>query len=293
MIERVRTWMDDEASGQARGVVLLIAALMIIPFVDAIAKHLNFTYSPLFVAWARYLAAVLIVVPLAVARLGPRAFPRTGFGAHLLRTAFLVAAMTLHFIAITTIPLATALGAYFISPIIAALLAAFVLGERLTVRRGLAAVLGFVGALLIVRPGGEIEPGTLLAIVGGGLFACYIVATRAAALTAPALATLAFQNVFGALLLTPFAIVWWSWPDAGALLLMLLMGAVSSLSHLLSISAFRHAEASTLAPLYYVEIIGTTSVGYLVFGEFPDAVVWAGTAVIVASGLLVVRERRR
>lgn len=288
----MRAWMSDEASGQARGVVLLVAALLIIPLVDAIAKHLNFTYSPIYVAWGRYAAAALIVMPLAYWRLGPRALPRTGFGAQLLRTAFLVAAMTIHFVAITTIPLATALGAYFVSPIIAALLAALVLGERLTMRRGVATVLGFAGAMLIVRPGGEIETGTLLALLGGGLFACYIVATRAAALTAPALATLAFQCLFGTVLLTPFAFFFWSWPDAEVIFLMLLMGAISSLSHLLSISAFRHAEASTLAPLYYVEIVGTTTVGYLFFGEFPDAVVWAGIAVIIASGLIVVSERR-
>ena len=278
--------------GPLPGILLMALAMLLIPLVDGLAKHLSASHSPLFISWARYAAACLFVLPTAVALHGRRALPRSGLGPHVLRTAFLMAAMTLYFLAIARIPLATAISAYFIGPIVASLLAVLILGERLTLRKGLALLLGFSGALLILRPGQAVSPGILLAMGSGVFFALYLIATRLASRNSDPVKTLAFQCLLGAALLTPQALWSWALPPPEELPLFLAMGLLSAASHVLSIAAFRHAEASTLAPLVYLELVATAAVGFFFFGEVPGLFVWCGAAVIVAGGLLLIHRPR-
>jgi drug/metabolite transporter (DMT)-like permease len=268
-------------------------AMLSIPLVDGLAKYLSAGHSPLYVAWARYAVAAALVLPLAVALRGRRALPRRNLGPHVLRTVFLMAAMSCYFVAIAEIPLATAISAYFVGPIVATVLAVIVLRERMTARKGAALVLGFAGTMLIVQPGGAVEPGILLALAAGCFFACYMIATRLASQSSDPLATLAFQCLVGALILTPQALLTWSVPLASELWLFALMGLFSVTSHILSITAFRYADASTLAPLVYLELVGSAAVGFLVFDELPDLLVWIGAGVIVASGMLLIRREPR
>lgn len=273
------------------GVVLMVLAMLSIPLVDGAAKYLSGTHSPLYVSWARYAAACLVVLPLAMARHGRQFLPRAQVGAHLVRTVCLVAAMTCYFVAIASIPLATAVSAYFVGPIIAMVLAVAFLGEALTTRKVVSLVLGFAGTLIIVRPAGGVEPGVLLAVAAGGFFALYMIATRQASRESDPVSTLAFQCLVGAALLTPQAAWTWSVPQGTEIWIVLGMGALSAGSHLLSITAFRFAEASTLAPLVYIELLGTAVIGYLVFAEVPDRYTWLGALAIVIGGVLLVPRR--
>ncbi len=273
------------------GIALMACAMLSIPLVDGLAKYLSGSYSPLFLAWARYAVASLIVLPIAAMMRAGSPFPKERQTSHLLRTICLVIAMTLYFLAIAQIPLATAVSAYFVGPIVAVALSLLVLKERLTLRKGLSLLLGFAGALVILRPGAVLEPGILLALGSGIFFAFYLIATRQAAQVSDPLKTLVFQCVVGALLLTPQAIVFWSTPALGDVLLFAALGALSVISHLLSIAAFRHAEASTLAPLVYLELIGAALVGYFAFNELPGAMTLAGAALIVAAGVLLLERR--
>jgi drug/metabolite transporter (DMT)-like permease len=275
------------------GIVLMACAMLSIPLVDGLAKYLSSSYSPLFLAWARYAVASLIVLPIAVMMRAGSPFPKERRTSHLLRTVCLVIAMTLYFLAIAQIPLATAVSAYFVGPIVAVALSLLVLKERVTPRKLASLVLGFVGAIVILRPGAAMEPGILLALGSGIFFAFYLIATRQAAQVSDPLTTLVFQSVVGALLLTPQAIVSWSMPALNDLLLFAALGAMSAISHLLSIAAFRHAEASTLAPLVYLELIGAALVGYLAFNEIPGATTLAGAALIVAAGVLLLERSRQ
>src|SRR5512134_2258016 len=102
-----------------KGIILMIVAMLSIPVVDGLAKHLSASYSPLFISWARYAVACGIVLPFAAALHGARVFPAERLTAHCLRSLFLVAAMTLYFLAIARIPVATAVSAYFVGPIVA------------------------------------------------------------------------------------------------------------------------------------------------------------------------------
>jgi drug/metabolite transporter (DMT)-like permease len=144
-----------------------------------------------------------------------------------------------------------------------------------------------------LRPGAVLEPGILLALGSGIFFAFYLIATRQAAQVSDPLRTPVFQCVVGAMLLTPQAIVFWSTPALGDVLLFAALGGLSVISHLLSIAAFRHAEASTLAPLVYLELIGAALVGYLAFNEIPGAATLAGAALIMAGGVLLLERRPR
>ena len=275
------------------GAMLMTAAMLVIPLVDGLAKYLSVDYSPLFLGWARYAVASGIVLPFAAARGGRRMFPTEQLAAHTLRTVFLVIGMTLYFLAVARIPLATVSSAYFVGPIVAVALAVIVLKETLTARKMLSLALGFAGSLVILKPGATIEPGIVMAFGAGLFFALYMIATRQASKDSDPLPTLAFQCVFGTLLLTPQAIWSWSTPAPADLIFFAGLGIFSAVGHLLSIAAFRLADASTLAPLVYIELIGAAAIGYFAFHEIPGPSTLIGAGLIVAAGLiLIVRSRR-
>lgn len=278
-------------SRQTTGIILMAVAMLSIPLVDGFAKHLSTSYSPLFISWARYAAACCIVLPIAAMRHGGGFLPRERLGAHTLRTLFLVISMTLYFLAIARIPLAMAISAFFVGPIAAVVLSVLVLKERLTTRKLLCLALGFGGALVILQPGGAaVDPGLLFAFGSGLFFAAYMIATRQASLRSDPIKTLAFQCVIGTLLLTPQAVWTWSTPLPGDLIFFIGLGLASASSHILSITAFRFADASTLAPLVYLELIGTSLIGFLIFQEVPGLATLIGAALIVGGGLVLVRR---
>lgn len=279
-------------SRRTQGVLLMTLAMLSIPLVDGLAKHLSAAYSPLFIGWARYAVASLIVVPISVALHGHSVFPTERVLSHVLRTLFLVVAMTLYFLAIARIPLATAASAFFVGPIVAVVMSVVMLGERMTMGKAIALALGAAGSVVILRPGGSTDPGIVLAFASGVLFAFYLIATRHAAQASAPLPTLAFQCVVGALLLTPQAVATWRVPAATDLWLFAGLGAFSAISHILSIAAFRFSDASTLAPLVYIELIGAALIGYVAFGEVPGLSTVVGAILIVAAGLVLVNQDR-
>ena len=132
------------------------------------------------------------------------------------------------------------------------------------------------------------QPALLLAFAAGILFAFYMITTRQAATQSDPVKTLAFQCAVGAALLTPQAVTSWSIPAWSDLLFFLGLGLFSAVAHLLSIAAFRMTEASTLAPLVYLELVGVAVFGYLVFDEVPGVATVLGAALIMAAGLMLV-----
>ncbi len=282
----------DPSSRPTAGIVLMTLAMLSIPAVDGLAKHLSADYSPLFIGWARYAVAALVVLPLAALRKGTPIFPAEGRPSHILRTLFLVISMTLYFLALARIPLATAISAFFIGPISAVVLSIFVLKERVTWPKFASLALGFLGALVMLRPGSEMNPGILLAFAAGLSFGIYVVTTRLAAQKSDPVSTLAFQCAAGTLLLTPQAIASWALPQWSDFGFFLALGMVSAVSHLLSIAAFRFAEASVLAPLVYLELIGAAAIGYYFFGEIPSIITVVGAGLIIAAGFVLLKGRR-
>jgi len=278
------------SSHPAKGIALMALAMLLIPIVDGIAKYLSAEYSPLFLSWARYAVASAIVLPAAAILRGRHFLPKERRKSHVTRTVCLVAAMTLYFLAIARIPLATAVSAYFVGPIIAVALSVIILKERLTRRKCVSLVLGFAGAIIILRPGTVIEPGILLALGAGLFFALYLVATRHASIASDLIETLAFQCVVGTILLIPQALLFWSTPTWEDLWFFVGLGGLSAVSHALAIAAFRFADVSSLSPLVYLELIGAAFIGYVMFNEVPHGFTIVGAAFIVFAGCLLLNS---
>nr|WP_282063936.1 EamA family transporter [Roseobacter litoralis] len=266
----------------------MAVAMLGVPVVDGIAKYLSDSYSPLFIGWARYAVASLFVLPLAYKYHGKRLFPDEQRFAHLVRTAFLVTAMTLYFLAIAHIPIALAVSAYFVGPIVAVVLSVLFLRETMTLRKLLSLGIGFVGSLVVRRPSGDIEEGVILAFGAGLFFGLYLIATRQASQHSDPIKTLAFQCVAGTVLLTPQAAFTFQVPEIEVLWLFLGLGLFSAIAHILTILAFRLADASTLAPLVYLELVGSAIIGFLIFREVPTLMTLIGAGLIIFAGLLLV-----
>ena len=209
---------------------------------------------------------------------------------HVFRTVFLVTAMTLYFLSIARLPLTTTASTFFVGPIMAAVLSVIVLKERLTSRKALSLTLGFVGSIVILRPGGSMDPGILLALGSGIFFAFYLIATRHAAQDSDPVKTLAFQCVLGMVLLTPKPRCPGRHPRR-TICSSSPAWACFAISHLLSIAAFRLADASTLAPLVYLELIGAALVGYVAFSEVPGVPTIVGAGLIIVAGLILLRPQ--
>ena len=270
------------------GIALIVGAMSVVPLMDAIAKALSADYPVLQVVWARYFFHLIILLPLVLVRFPGRQLipPRPLF--QILRGGFLLLSTIFFFAAISVIPLADAIALVFVSPLVVTALSPFVLGERVGFFRYSAVLIGFLGAIIIIRPGaGFLQWSALLAVAAGTIYAFYALTTRKLSGTAPPLLTLAYTALLGAVatsVVVPFVWVTPSLEDFGY---MLAMGAVAAVGHFMLIKGYEQASASLLAPYGYSEIVMATIVGYLAFGDFPDAWTWIGVAIVIGSGIII------
>lgn len=284
------------ASGDpVRGILLMVSAMMIVPFMDAFAKHLSGRYAVSQLVWSRFFFHFAILAPFVLYRHRLAALRPRQPVLQIVRGGFLLSATVLFFGAISVMPIANALALLFVSPMVVTALSPFVLGEEVGLRRWAAAIAGFGGALVILRPGlGVMQWGSLLAAGAGCSFAFYTLATRKLAGSAPPSVTLAYTAILGALVMSIAVVPDWITPRPADLAMMVAIGAIAAAGHFLLIRAFDHAPASLLAPYSYSEIVMATALGYVWFGDFPDGWTWTGIAVIVASGIYIsMRSRTR
>jgi drug/metabolite transporter (DMT)-like permease len=275
------------------GILLMIAAMSVVPFMDAIAKELSARLPVMQIVWARYFFHFCLILPVVLLRYGPRQLLPKRPALQLLRGALLLASTILFFAAIARMPLADALALVFVSPLVVTALSPWLLGESVGLRRRLAVIAGFLGAMLIVRPGvGSLQWPALLALGAGCVFGLYILSTRRLAGSAPPLVTLTYTAAVGALVMSFVAPAGWVTPSLADLAAMGLMGVIAAGGHFLLIKAFDYAPAALLAPFTYSEIVMTTLLGLVVFGDFPGPWTWAGIAILIGSGLYIsLRER--
>ena len=171
---------------------------------------------------------------------------------------------------------------------IVTLLSAFLLKEKVGIRRWSAVIIGFVGVLFVVRPGfNEINLATLTALACGICYAFYIISTRKLSNQDNPFLTLIFTGLTGSVIISLIVPFYWTWISVTQLILLISLAAIGTLAHFLLILSLKFAEASKLAPLAYSEIIMSIIIGYYFFGDFPDQWMWLGLIIIIASGVYI------
>ena len=276
--------------------MLMCAGVGLFPLMNAAVKLLTARYPVLEITWARFTGHLIVMLIVFLPQYGRRLIATRRPLVQLARSLLMLISNGVFVFAIGKVPLATASAIGFTSPLIVTALSVPLLREQVGWRRWSAVVVGFAGALLIIRPGHALaDPAVLLLLVSSGAYALYQIATRwVMAHDSPATGIIfaALIGSLGTTMALPFIFVMpqslFDWT------LFVSLGCLGGLGHYLVIKAFQAAPASVIAPLGYVELIGTAILGYLIFGNFPDALTWVGALIIIASGLYIAtRERRR
>lgn len=286
---------DRQRLRTMRGILCLLAGVSVVPVMDGIAKDLSASLPVIQITWARYIFNLAIILPFVFYFYGPRSLAVPHLKLQFLRGLVLVLATFSFFIVLSYLPIAETLALAFIYPMVVALFSPFFLGETVGWRRGLAVVVGFFGAVIIIQPGSDLfQPIAILGLVPGVMFAAYIILTRKLAGSAPPAVTLAYGASIGAVLTSLFVPFNWVPPEPHHWLMFISLGLIASFSHILMIKAYESAPASVLAPLGYAEMPCAILIGWLWFGDLPTAVAWLGIVIIVGSGIFISwRETRR
>lgn len=277
------------------GIAFMLGAMAVLPGIDVLAKWLGQAGLPVLqIVWARLMLGAVMAAPLAL-RAGGRAalWPDRPVW-HLCRAGFLAGATFAFFSSLLWLPIASALAIFFVQPLIVTLLSAALLRERVGAVRWAAVAVGFLGTLIIIRPGVvPLNPGSLLALAAGALLAAYFVMTRAIAHAAPPIVTTFQTNLLGGLILTVLVAPVWVAPSQLEWAQLLALAFIATYGHLLIVRAYTHAEASLLAPFAYTEMITSVALGWWFFGDLPDLWTFVGVSVLIAGALAIsVNERR-
>lgn len=266
----------------------MLASMTLIVAGDTAAKVLTGQgFSPVFVAWTRFVLGALMILPFC--RLKPTDSTALRDPLVWLRALLITCGIASILTALRTEPIANTFGAFFIGPVVAYALSALILCERITLMRTLLLALSFVGVLIVVRPGFGATIGMGFAVLAGCLHGSYVVTTRAIAGRYRPTLLLFTQLSLGALLLAPFGVLNLPAPAAlTAALPLLLIGvsaAGSALGNLMLVRISAHTPSSVIAPLIYTQLLSATLLGWLVFSDWPDRWSLLGLALILATGL--------
>jgi drug/metabolite transporter (DMT)-like permease len=278
------------------GAAVMLCALAMLPGMDAIAKYLaqHQGFSPLQVVWSRFLFYLLAIAPFAFARFGRAALRPQRPGLQLLRGVLFASSAFAFFLSIATLPLADTMAVFFIYPLVVLLASALLLKERIGPLRWSMVALGFAGALLVIRPSASgISLGALFALLSGCGYALGSMVTRRLADQDAGLVTSLLSALTGLLMFSLAVPFVWRSPGLEEWLWMALLGGIAAAGHFLLITAHRLATAAQLAPYGYAEIVSAVCFGLVVFGDWPQPVVWLGIAVIVVSGIVVTWSNAR
>lgn len=277
-------------------ILMIVGAVACFSVSDTIVKWLAAKYPIPLLVWARWGAQVLAMLVWLAPSMGLRMVHTRQLPMQLVRGVLLIGSSLFFMSSLRYLPLASATALNYLTPTLVIVLAILFLGERLTRPRLGFVVAGLTGMLMIVRPGAEIFQGaSLLALCSAACYAVYQVTTRMLAGEDPRV-TLFYPALVGVAIMT---LVWpWfgsaidvAWVDVG---LMLAIGVLGTTGHFLLILAFQSGPASGLTPFTYVHLVFATMLGWLAFGDLPDALTFAGMALIAGSGLLLTwHERRR
>jgi len=284
--------------GNARGGLLMLISAFSFAIMATLVKTLGQTLPTVEMVFFRFGLQALVLLPLAVVALrgNSRALATGRPMLHGLRLGLGSLAMFAGFYALAHLPLATALSISFSRALFLTVLAVIVLRETVGPHRWGAVFVGFLGVLVILRPwaGGAVDPAMLAALASAAAVAGMSICVRLLSDTEGNLVMMFYPGLFAAALFAGPALTVWVMPDALTLGLLVAMSASGGFGQFMLISAYRHAEPSSVAPMNYTQLLWAAVFGFILFGELPDAATWAGAGLILSAALYTLhRERRR
>ncbi len=284
-----------QSASNLRGLLLMIAGFASFSCADILAKILTADYHPVQIAWTRYFGFAAVALAVLVLR-GPALLKSVAPGTQLLRGMCAIVSAVCFIFAIRYVPLADAVAVSFVAPFIVTVLGATLLGEPVGIRRWSAVAVGFIGTLVIVRPGlGVFHPAIFLVVLAALAFATRQIVSRRIGRRDPTMTTLAYTALTSFVVLIPPLFFFWRTPqNATHLALMIGLTLMSGLGEFLLIKALEIAHAVVVSPMHYSQILFATFLGYVVFGDFPDRWTWIGSVIVISSGVYVIyREHLR
>jgi drug/metabolite transporter (DMT)-like permease len=277
-----------------KGIAIMVAGVALLTANDAVSKYLTESHPVGQVICLRQAATLLVIVPYVMAVTGWGALRVASWPGQVTRGLLFIANAALIVLALSLLPLATVITIMFASPIITAAVSLPMLAERVGPQRWLAILAGFAGVLIVIRPGAAgFEWALLIAVAAAVANSLRDVMTRLLSRTETSIAILFWSTLivmaagaltapFGWQPVTPTAAAWF-----------VLAGVFNASAHFLLIEALRLGEAAVITPVRYTSLIWATLIGYVVWRELPDAWVFAGSAVIIASSIYMMRVEAR
>ena len=274
-----------------KAIIFSLLGWMFLPVMDGFAKYLSDDLPILQITWARYFFTVAFVFPIMLFFYKKQLVWSDKPKLQIFRGLILLSANICFFYAISVISLAKALTLAFIAPLIVTAFSPILLGEKVGFRRWTAVAVGFIGSLIVIRPGFlEFNLASMAALATGFFYGFYLIITRKLSTSDNPLLTLLITGMVGALLVSLIIPFYWVKPTLNQWSLMAGIGVFACIGHLFLILSLKYADASKLAPLGYTEIIPNVLIGYYFFSELPDNWTYLGLFIIVLSGLYISRR---
>lgn len=271
------------------GVMYMCVAGSLFPVMNGFVKLLAETYPPTQIVWFRIVVHLGLVALVFTPHMGLDLFRTQRIGLQVVSSVMMLLSTVFFFSAVKYVGVAEAVSVSFVGPLAVVLLAWPLLGERITMMRIIAVVVGFAGVLVVIRPGSAVFQWASVLLLGSAIsYAVYqIVIRRLAGVDHPA-TSIFYSVLLGAILLSLLVPFVWTTPKTWIdWLLLLSLGAMGGLGHYCVARALAYASANFIAPFNYFQIIGSVIVGYLMFAEVPDLYTWLGAVLIIGAGLLV------
>ena len=276
-----------------KAIIFSLLGWMFLPVMDGFAKYLSADLPILQITWARYFFTVVFTLPIMFFFFKRHLVWSDKPILQILRGLILLSANICFFYSISIISLAKALTLAFIAPLIVTAFSPVFLGEKVGFRRWTAVTIGFIGSLVVIRPGFlELNFASLAALSTGFLYGFYLIITRKLSTSDNPLLTLLLTGLVGAILVSLIIPFYWVKPSLNQWSLMAGIGVFACIGHLFLILSLKYADASKLAPLGYTEIIPNIMIGYYFFSEIPDKWTYIGLFIIILSGLYISRREQ-
>ncbi len=274
-----------------KAIVFNLLAWVMLPIMDGFAKYLSADLPVLQITWARYFFTVAFTFPIMFFFYRNKLKWSDKPKLQILRGLILLIANICFFYSISVISLAKALTLAFVAPLIVTAFSPMFLGEKVGFRRWSAVVIGFIGSLVVIRPGFvEINIASIAALGTGVMYGFYLIITRKLSTSDNPLLTLLLTGVVGAVIITCVMPFVWVKPTINQWSMMAAIGVFACIGHLFLILSLKYADASKLAPFSYFEIITNIIIGYYFFSDFPDNWTFLGLFIIVLSGIYISRR---